>query len=260
MQGAADAGVRVAVLVTGAQGSGRSTAVQAAAAALGVQVLPFSGLELRGAGQGEAHVAAALRSAFSAAADYAPAILLLTQAASLTDAPPGQGPGAPSSSPPSPRAASSLCTRTLLLQRAQEGREGLPLYRNRVPLYVPLSVDFVCYRSYLPCTQHGSAPLGEFRGNAELQRFPPTILGICTAGAQALSQDHAAGLGVSPAPETPPCISRNTWLMKHPDGDVLPTFFSSILRTRGAKRRRKRSVTNIFTNVSFVCGIMQFVI
>eukprot|EP00884_Botryococcus_braunii_P001649 jgi/Botrbrau1/11485/Bobra.0360s0012.1 len=97
-QGAANAGVRVAVLITGPEGSGRTTAVKAAAAALGLQLLPFSALEVRGAGRGEAHVAAALRSAFRASSDYAPAILLLTQAESLAEVPPGQAPGARESS------------------------------------------------------------------------------------------------------------------------------------------------------------------
>jgi ATPase family associated with various cellular activities (AAA) len=68
-------GVRVGVLLHGPEGSGRGTAVAAAAASLGIHVVEFSCLELRGAS--EAKTDAALDAAFDSAALFAPAVLFL---------------------------------------------------------------------------------------------------------------------------------------------------------------------------------------
>jgi SpoVK/Ycf46/Vps4 family AAA+-type ATPase len=71
------ADLRIALLLHGPRGSGKSTAVQAAAAALGVQVIPFSCHELKA--QDGLTSSAAIKAAFDSACDFAPCILLLKQ-------------------------------------------------------------------------------------------------------------------------------------------------------------------------------------
>ncbi len=93
-QGSSRAGVHAAILLTGPEGSGRATAARAAAAALGLHVVPFSGQELRSSGRTEGRAGALLRTAFRTAADFAPAVLLLTQLEALAEGSGVEGPGA----------------------------------------------------------------------------------------------------------------------------------------------------------------------
>lgn len=92
-QDAPRSGVRLAVLLLGARGAGKATAARAAAAALGLHLVPFSCAELAAEGQ----AADALHGAFEAAQPFAPALLLLRQfgaaaagAPGVTSAQPGQ--------------------------------------------------------------------------------------------------------------------------------------------------------------------------
>ncbi|KAK9832032.1 hypothetical protein WJX81_000155 [Elliptochloris bilobata] len=66
-------GVRLAVMLLGPRGAGKATAARAAAAALGLHLVPFSCAELAAEGQ----IADALRIAFVVTRPYAPAVLLL---------------------------------------------------------------------------------------------------------------------------------------------------------------------------------------
>ena len=100
LQSGRDAALRVALLLHGPSGSGRATAARAAAAALGLHVVPFSCHELGGGPQqqppqqqqgGEGTAVAALRAAFEAAAQFAPALLLLQDFEVLAEAAPGGG-------------------------------------------------------------------------------------------------------------------------------------------------------------------------
>lgn len=75
VQGSAALALQVAVLMLGPRGSGRATAVRAAAAALGIHLVPFSCHDLKG--QSEGHTAVALKAALEAAQQFAPAVLLL---------------------------------------------------------------------------------------------------------------------------------------------------------------------------------------
>ena len=96
-QSGRDAALRVALLLHGPSGSGRATAARAAAAALGLHVVPFSCHELGGGPAqppqqqpgGEGAAVAALRAAFEAAAEFAPAVLLLQDFEVLAEAAPG---------------------------------------------------------------------------------------------------------------------------------------------------------------------------
>ena len=65
----------MAVLLLGPRGSGRSTAVRAATAALGIHLVPFSCHDLKG--QTDAETATALRASLEAAQEYAPVVLVL---------------------------------------------------------------------------------------------------------------------------------------------------------------------------------------
>lgn len=98
------AGLRMSLLLYGPSGSGKATAVYAAAAALGWHVVPFSCRELGGQpqqsqqqGGPDTTSAAALRAAFEAATQFSPALLLLQDFEALLEAIPG-GP-APSEAP-----------------------------------------------------------------------------------------------------------------------------------------------------------------
>lgn len=77
MQGASEADLQMALLVHGPKGSGKTTAVQAAAAALGLHLVPFNCHELKT--QDGTAAGAALKAAFGSAQEYAPSILLLEQ-------------------------------------------------------------------------------------------------------------------------------------------------------------------------------------
>lgn len=72
----------------GPSGSGKSTAAHAAAAALGLHVVPYSCHEFNG--QADQVAASALRAAFQGARSFAPAVLLLQDFAALSD---GNAPG-----------------------------------------------------------------------------------------------------------------------------------------------------------------------
>lgn len=70
----------MAPLMVGPPGCGRATAAAAAAAALGIHLVPISCHELRGGGDAGAAArgaAAALEAAAAAAARFAPCVLLL---------------------------------------------------------------------------------------------------------------------------------------------------------------------------------------
>ena len=85
--GASGVPLRLAVLLHGPSGSGKSTAVAAAAAAVGCHLVPLSSHDVKAAaGAAERHTFEGLRAAFSAAAEYAPAVLLLRQFSVLGDA------------------------------------------------------------------------------------------------------------------------------------------------------------------------------
>lgn len=85
--GASGVPLRLAVLLHGPSGSGKSTAVAAAAAAVGCHLVPLSSHDVKAAaGAAERHTFDGLRAAFSAAAEYAPAVLLLRQFSVLGDA------------------------------------------------------------------------------------------------------------------------------------------------------------------------------
>ncbi len=80
---------RLAVLLLAPRGGGKATAARAAAAALGLHLVPFSGAELAAGGAAPD----ALRGAFEAARAYPPALLLLRHAGALA-APAAGAPGA----------------------------------------------------------------------------------------------------------------------------------------------------------------------
>ena len=95
--GAADVPLRLAVLLHGPPGSGKRTAVAAAAAAAGCHLVSFSAHDVKAAaGAAERHTFEGLRAAFAAAADYAPAVLLLRQFPVLGDGGSHGGSGAAS--------------------------------------------------------------------------------------------------------------------------------------------------------------------
>ncbi len=80
---------RLALLLLAPRGGGKATAARAAAAALGLHLVPFSGAELAAGGAAPD----ALRGAFEAARAYPPALLLLRHAGALA-APAAGAPGA----------------------------------------------------------------------------------------------------------------------------------------------------------------------
>ena len=78
--------LRLAVLVHGPSGSGKRVMAAAAAAAVGCHLIDLSCHEIKAAaGAAERHTFEGLRTAFGAAAEYAPAILLLRQLSVLSD-------------------------------------------------------------------------------------------------------------------------------------------------------------------------------
>ncbi|BDA49160.1 Peroxisomal biogenesis factor 6 [Coccomyxa sp. Obi] len=79
-----ETGLRTALLLHGPSGSGKSTTVHAAAAALGLHVIPFSCHEF--SGQADTVAASAVRAAFRSARYFSPAVLLLQDFAALLDA------------------------------------------------------------------------------------------------------------------------------------------------------------------------------
>lgn len=77
-------GLRIAILLHGPSGSGKSTTVRAAAAALGLHVIPFSCHEF--SGQADTVAASAVKAAFRSTRHFSPAVLLLQDFAALSDA------------------------------------------------------------------------------------------------------------------------------------------------------------------------------
>ncbi|KAL4857587.1 Peroxisome biogenesis protein 6 [Chlorella vulgaris] len=83
---AAGVPLRLAVLLHGPAGSGKQTAVAAAAAAAGCHLVNLSCHDIKAAaGAAERHTFDALQAAFAAAAEYAPVVLLLRQVSVLGD-------------------------------------------------------------------------------------------------------------------------------------------------------------------------------
>lgn len=91
LQDSAALALQVAVLLLGPRGSGRSTAVRAAAAALGIHFVPFSCHDLKG--QTDAETATALKASLEAAQGYAPVLLMLRHFEVLAESPNGATPG-----------------------------------------------------------------------------------------------------------------------------------------------------------------------
>ena len=91
LQESAALALQVAVLLLGPRGSGRSTAVRAAAAALGIHFVPFSCHDLKG--QTDAETATALKASLEAAQGYAPVVLMLRHFEVLAESPNGATPG-----------------------------------------------------------------------------------------------------------------------------------------------------------------------
>ncbi len=83
--------LQVAVLLLGPRGSGRSTAVRAATAALGIHLVPFSCHDLKG--QTDAQTATALKASLEAAQDFGPVVLVLRHFEVLADSPSGVSQG-----------------------------------------------------------------------------------------------------------------------------------------------------------------------
>ncbi|CAK0786225.1 hypothetical protein CVIRNUC_009438 [Coccomyxa viridis] len=81
--------ISVSVLMCGPAGCGKSTAVSATAAALGLNVVPYSCHEF--VGQSDAAVVMAIRTAFGNAQEFAPAILFLKDLSALCSAEQAQG-------------------------------------------------------------------------------------------------------------------------------------------------------------------------
>ena len=67
--------LRASLLIHGPPGSGKATAVKAAAAAFGLHIVPYG---CAGLHRGDGQSAELLRAAFEAAEGFAPAVLLLT--------------------------------------------------------------------------------------------------------------------------------------------------------------------------------------
>ena len=85
--GSAGVPLRLAVLLHGPPGSGKRTAAAAAAAAVGCHLVSLSSHDVKAAaGAAERHTFEGLRAAFGAAAEYAPALLLLRDFSALGDA------------------------------------------------------------------------------------------------------------------------------------------------------------------------------
>ena len=89
LQGPEAENISVSVLMHGPTGCGKSTAVSATAAALGLNVIPYSCHEF--VGQSDAAMAMAIRTAFENAQEFAPAILFLKNLSALCSAEQAQG-------------------------------------------------------------------------------------------------------------------------------------------------------------------------
>ena len=89
LQGPEAENISVSVLMCGPAGCGKSTAVSATAAALGLNVVPYSCHEF--VGQSDAAVVMAIRTAFENAQEFAPAILFLKDLSALCSAEQAQG-------------------------------------------------------------------------------------------------------------------------------------------------------------------------
>lgn len=91
MQDSAALALQVSVLLLGPRGSGRSTAVRAATAALGIHLVPFSCHDLKG--QTDSQTATALKASLEAAQEFAPVVLLLRHFEVLSESPQGASQG-----------------------------------------------------------------------------------------------------------------------------------------------------------------------
>lgn len=93
LQDSAGLALQVSVLLVGPRGSGRSTAVRAATAALGIHMVPFSCHDLKG--QTDSQTATALKASLEAAQEFAPVVLLLRHFEVLSESPQGASQGDP---------------------------------------------------------------------------------------------------------------------------------------------------------------------
>ena len=91
VQDSAALALQVSVLLLGPRGSGRSTALRAATAALGIHLVPFSCHDLKG--QTDSQTATALKASLEAAQDFAPVVLLLRHFEVLSESPQGASQG-----------------------------------------------------------------------------------------------------------------------------------------------------------------------
>ena len=91
VQDSANLALQVSVLLVGPRGSGRSTGVRAATAALGIHMVPFSCHDLKG--QTDSQTATALKASLEAAQEFAPVVLLLRHFEVLSESPQGASQG-----------------------------------------------------------------------------------------------------------------------------------------------------------------------
>ena len=91
LQDSAGLALQLSVLLVGPRGSGRSTAVRAATAALGIHMVPFSCHDLKG--QTDSQTATALKASLEAAQEFAPVVLLLRHFDVLSECPQGASQG-----------------------------------------------------------------------------------------------------------------------------------------------------------------------
>ena len=91
LQAASQLKLQLAVLLHGPDGSGKMTAISAAAAALGVNVVPFNCHEMRA--ESGAKTATALRAVCESAQQFSPALLVLQHLQVLAKPPAGSGGG-----------------------------------------------------------------------------------------------------------------------------------------------------------------------
>ena len=75
--------IRATVLISGAEGSGKKTAIARAAEAVGVRAIPFSCQELRTGS--DPKTAQTLKLGFAEAKHFAPALMILTDLESLVE-------------------------------------------------------------------------------------------------------------------------------------------------------------------------------
>ena len=93
LQAASQLKLQLAILLHGPDGSGKMTAISAAAAALGVNVVPFNCHEMRA--ESGAKTATALRAVCESAQQFSPALLVLQHLQVLAKPPAGSGGGEP---------------------------------------------------------------------------------------------------------------------------------------------------------------------